>query len=66
MLNSYKDEDHSSYTSGSNSVWFGSPYMMQLENFKLTESGDTVFVDFSHIQNADSTLALTIQEQYYR
>lgn len=40
--------------------------MMQLENFKNTDAGDTIFVDFSHIENTDQTLAHAIKEQYYR
>jgi DNA replication licensing factor MCM6 len=63
-LSSFKDED-SAYVSSSASNWFGYPYMMQLENFKYSEI-DTLFVDFTHVERDDASLATALKEQYYR
>jgi DNA replication licensing factor MCM6 len=39
--------------------------MMQLENFKYSEI-DTLFVDFTHVERDDASLATALKEQYYR
>ncbi|KAI7902611.1 MCM2/3/5 family-domain-containing protein [Cokeromyces recurvatus] len=64
FIETFKD-DQSSYVSNSTSSWYGYPYMMQLENFKYSEI-DTLFVDFSHIEATEESLAIAIKEQYYR
>jgi DNA replication licensing factor MCM6 len=43
----------------------GYPYMMQLEQLKLSDL-QTIFVDFAHINASDETLSNALVEQYYR
>ncbi|KAI8985504.1 MCM2/3/5 family-domain-containing protein [Pilobolus umbonatus] len=58
----FKDE---SMVYASNSNYYNYPYMLQLENFKLSDI-ETVFVDYNHVHLYDNHLALTIETQYYR
>ncbi|KAI8066893.1 MCM2/3/5 family-domain-containing protein [Gongronella butleri] len=63
FIERYRD-DSSSYMA-TQSAWTGYPYMMQLEQLKLSDL-QTIFVDFAHIRASDETLATALLEQYYR
>ncbi|KAI8076810.1 MCM2/3/5 family-domain-containing protein [Halteromyces radiatus] len=63
FIEKYQDENSSYLTT--QSTWIGYPYMMQLEQLKLTDL-QTIYIDFSHIQSSDETLANALLEQYYR
>ncbi|ORX54404.1 MCM-domain-containing protein [Hesseltinella vesiculosa] len=63
FIEQYRD-DSSSYMA-TQSSWVGYPYMMQLEQLKLTDL-QTIFVEFGHIKASDETLANALLEQYYR
>ncbi|ORZ17062.1 DNA replication licensing factor mcm6 [Absidia repens] len=63
FIEKFQDDSNSYLTTQSN--WRGYPYMMQLEQLKLTDL-QTIFVDFTHINISDETLANALLEQYYR
>ncbi|KAI8332640.1 DNA replication licensing factor mcm6 [Chlamydoabsidia padenii] len=63
FVEKFQDESSSYLTTQSN--WIGYPYMMQLEQLKLTDL-QTIFIDFTHIIASDETLANALLEQYYR
>ncbi|KAI9033970.1 MCM2/3/5 family-domain-containing protein [Phycomyces nitens] len=63
FLETFKDPNASYIVSGSQ--WMGRPYMMQIDQLKLTQLS-TLFVDFNHIQQSAPSLVLALKDQYYR
>ncbi|KAI8150264.1 MCM2/3/5 family-domain-containing protein [Fennellomyces sp. T-0311] len=64
FLENFRD-DSASYISTGQSEYQGRTYMMQIEQLQYNET-QTVYVDFTHIQNADEGLATALKQQYYR
>ncbi|KAI7866660.1 MCM2/3/5 family-domain-containing protein [Spinellus fusiger] len=63
FLEEFRD-DQASYMMSA-TQWSGYPYMMQLDQLKLTQLS-TLFVDFNHIQLVTPSLVLALKDQYYR
>ncbi|KAJ8655484.1 hypothetical protein O0I10_008770 [Lichtheimia ornata] len=64
FLETYQDVN-SSFVDHTQSNYNAFPYMYQLENLQTLDM-TTVFVDFAHIENTDSSMAAALLQQYYR
>ncbi|KAI9321016.1 MCM2/3/5 family-domain-containing protein [Dichotomocladium elegans] len=64
FIETYQDPN-SSFMEHTQSNYSARPYMYQLENLQALDIS-TIFVDFTHVQNADSTMATALLQQYYR